>query len=64
VLAKVLDFFSAAHINVQEMENIVFEGAVAAVARINLESAPDEAVMERVRGASAEILEISWIGLA
>ncbi|HXS97338.1 MAG TPA: 3-phosphoglycerate dehydrogenase family protein [Candidatus Limnocylindrales bacterium] len=64
VLAKVLDVISAAHINVQEMENIVFEGAVAAVARINLESAPDEAVMERVRGASAEILEVSLIGLA
>src|SRR5262249_34279978 len=36
VLAGVLDAISAARINVQEMDNVVFEGAQAAVARINL----------------------------
>ena len=40
VLAGVLDAIKAEHINVQEMENIVFEGAAAAVARINLDNAP------------------------
>ena len=32
VLARVLDAISLARINVQEMENVVFEGAAAAVA--------------------------------
>ena len=43
VLAVVLDAIKAEHINVQEMENIVFEGAEAAVARINLDNAPSRA---------------------
>ena len=63
VLAGVLDVISAAHINVQEMENIMFEGAEAAVARINLETAPDDEVMALVRGSSPHILEASLIKL-
>lgn len=63
VLAGVLDVISAARINVQEMENIVFEGAVAAVARIDLESEPAESVMEKVRASSADIIEASLIAL-
>jgi D-3-phosphoglycerate dehydrogenase len=63
VLAGVLDAVSAAHINVQEMENVVFEGAEAAVARINLEREPDEALLQRIRGASEHILEIGLIRL-
>jgi D-3-phosphoglycerate dehydrogenase len=63
VLAGVLDAVSAAKINVQEMENIVFEGAEAAVARINLERLPDAALLNQIRTASAHILEISVIAL-
>jgi len=40
VLAGVLDAIKSEQINVQEMENIVFDGAAAAVARINLDNAP------------------------
>ena len=63
VLAGVLDAISGAKINVQEMENIVFEGAEAAVARINLERAPDDSLLAGIRGASEYILEISVIPL-
>lgn len=63
VLAGVLDAIRGAGINVQEMENIVFEGAEAAVARINLETAPDETLLGRIRAASDHILEVSVIGL-
>src|SRR5436853_761804 len=49
VLAQVLDAIKAEQINVQEMENIVFEGAEAAVARINLDKAPAAATPERLR---------------
>ena len=63
VLASVLDAISAAHINVQEMENIVFDGAQAAVARINLETEPAADVLEQIRASNANILEISLIRL-
>ena len=61
VLAGVLDAISAAHINVQEMENIIFEGAQAAVARIHLETQPDETLLQKIRGSSRHILEIALI---
>jgi D-3-phosphoglycerate dehydrogenase len=63
VLASVLDAISEAHINVQEMENIVFDGAQAAVARINLETEPVADVLEQIRASNANILEISLIRL-
>ncbi len=63
VLAGVLDAVSGARINVQEMENIVFEGAEAAVARINLDHAPDDDLLARIRAASEYILEVSVIAL-
>jgi D-3-phosphoglycerate dehydrogenase len=64
VLAQVLDAIRAAHINVQEMENIVFEGAEAAVARINLEAAPDASTLERLRAENADIIELDLLRLS
>jgi D-3-phosphoglycerate dehydrogenase / 2-oxoglutarate reductase len=61
VLASVLDAIRAASINVQEMENIVFEGAEAAVARINLEAAPPSDVLEQVKASNADIIELSLL---
>jgi D-3-phosphoglycerate dehydrogenase len=63
VLAGVLEAIKAEHINVQEMENIVFEGAAAAVARINLDNAPSEAVLNNIRSGSADIIELNLIQL-
>ena len=63
VLAGVLDAIKSEHINVQEMENIVFEGAAAAVARINLDNAPSEAILERIKTGSADIIELNLIRL-
>ena len=63
VLASVLDAISAARINVQEMENVVFEGAEAAVARINLETEPASEVLNQIRSSNPNILEISLIRL-
>jgi D-3-phosphoglycerate dehydrogenase len=63
VLASVLDAISEARINVQEMENIIFEGAEAAVARINLESEPGAEMLERIRTSNPDILEIGLIRL-
>jgi D-3-phosphoglycerate dehydrogenase len=61
VLASVLDRVRAESINVQEMENVIFEGSEAAVARINLESALPAGVLERLRADNADIIELSLL---
>ncbi|HEX8145065.1 MAG TPA: 3-phosphoglycerate dehydrogenase family protein [Pyrinomonadaceae bacterium] len=61
VLAHVLDAIRAAEINVQEMENIIFEGSEAAVARINLESEPPLETLERLRAENPAILELNLL---
>lgn len=63
VLAAVLEAIKSEQINVQEMENIVFEGAAAAVARINLDNAPSDALLNRIRSGSADIIELNLIQL-
>ncbi|HSK64119.1 MAG TPA: 3-phosphoglycerate dehydrogenase family protein [Pyrinomonadaceae bacterium] len=63
VLAGVLDAIKSEQINVQEMENIVFEGAAAAVARINLDNAPSDAILDRIRSGSTDIIELNLIQL-
>ena len=45
VLAHVFDLLRRDDINVQETENIIFEDAEAAVARINLDGAPSQALL-------------------
>ncbi len=61
VLAAVLDAIRAAHINVQEMENIIFEGAHAAVARINLDHAAPRETLDAMRAKNADILEVDLL---
>ena len=63
VLAGVLDAIKSEQINVQEMENIVFEGATAAVARINLDNAPSAGMLNKLRSESADIFELNLIQL-
>jgi D-3-phosphoglycerate dehydrogenase len=62
VLAGVFDGLKRAGINVQETENIVFEGAHAAVARIHTSSAPTAEVMQSIR-ADANVIEASVVTL-
>jgi D-3-phosphoglycerate dehydrogenase len=63
VLAAVLDTIKAEHINVQEMENIVFEGAEAAVARINLDNAPSANLLKGLQAENADIIELDLLRL-
>ena len=63
VLASVLDAIKGEHINVQEMENIVFEGAEAAVARINLDNAPSAELLDRLRTGNADVIELDLLAL-
>jgi D-3-phosphoglycerate dehydrogenase len=63
VLAHVFDCLRSRNLNVQETENIVFEGAQAAIARINLDGAPDQALLDAIRGGNADILELQLVRL-
>ncbi|MEP6570206.1 MAG: 3-phosphoglycerate dehydrogenase family protein [Acidobacteriota bacterium] len=64
VLAAVLDAIKSEHINVQEMENTVFEGAEAAVARINLDNAPSREILAGLRARNADIIELDLLELS
>jgi D-3-phosphoglycerate dehydrogenase len=63
VLAHVFHHLRQAHLNVQETENIVFEGAEAAVARVNLDGEPDAEVCSRIQGENADILDLQVVKL-
>jgi len=63
VLATVLEAIKSEHLNVQEMENIVFEGAEAAVARINLDNAPSREMLARLQQGNSNILELDLLKL-
>jgi len=63
VLAGVLEGIRAEQINVQEMENIVFEGAAAAVARINLDNAPTKETLNKLQASNADIIELDLLEL-
>jgi D-3-phosphoglycerate dehydrogenase / 2-oxoglutarate reductase len=63
VLAAVFDQIKSAGINVQETENIVFDGAKAAVARIHLGEQPSAAALEAIRRSSEDIVEVTLLPL-
>jgi D-3-phosphoglycerate dehydrogenase len=63
VLSAVFSQLKHAGINVQETENIVFEGAAAAVARIHLDDAPPQQVLDAMRADSPDIIELSVLKL-
>lgn len=63
VLAGVLGALRAAEINVQEMQNVVFEGAEAAVAHINIDREPPAELIERCRAENENIIEIDLVAL-
>jgi len=58
VLAHVFDHLRAGNLNVQETENVVFEGAEAAIARINLDREPPAALLATIAGGNQDILNL------
>ncbi len=63
VLAHVFEYLRVAQLNVQETENIIFEGAHAAVARINLDGAPSERALDAMQSGNADILDLQLVTL-
>jgi D-3-phosphoglycerate dehydrogenase len=60
VLAHVFDELRTGSLNVQETENVIFEGAEAAVARINLDGAPPASVLQAIQ-RHADILSLHLV---
>lgn len=63
VLAHVFSHLRQANLNVQETENIVFEGAQAAVARINLDGEPNASLCETIKSGNADVLDLQLVRL-
>jgi D-3-phosphoglycerate dehydrogenase / 2-oxoglutarate reductase len=63
VLAHVFSHLRHANLNVQETENIVFEGAEAAVARINLDGAPAADLCQTIKAEHADVLDLQLVTL-
>jgi D-3-phosphoglycerate dehydrogenase len=63
VLAHVFGHVRQDALNVQETENIVFEGAEAAVARINLDGEPSQALCSRIKAENTDIFDLQVVRL-
>ena len=58
VLAHVFEHLRATNLNVQETENIIFEGAEAAIARINLDGNPPADLLKTIEQGNQDILNL------
>lgn len=63
VLAHVFEKLKDAGLNVQQTENVVFEGAVAAIARIQVDQEPPAATLQAIQKGSPDVLELSVVKL-
>jgi len=61
VLAHVFAQLRGANLNVQETENVIFEGAEAAIARINLDAEPPPAVLQAIENGNEDILHLHLV---
>ena len=63
VLAHVFDRLRSGAINVQETENVIFEGAQAAVARINLDGQPPAGLLREIYSGNSDILDLRVVSI-
>jgi D-3-phosphoglycerate dehydrogenase len=62
VLAHVLEVLRRNDINVADMQNVIFDGAGGAVAKISLSSVPSQAVLAEIDSDSPHVLGLTWLG--
>ena len=58
VLAHVFGVLAGAEINVEEVENIIYHGAPATLARIHLDGVPTNGALDRIRGGNPDIISV------
>jgi D-3-phosphoglycerate dehydrogenase len=64
VLAHVFGSLRDAGINVQQTENVVFDGAEAAMARISVDREPPPETLQAIREGSKDILDLKVVSIA
>jgi D-3-phosphoglycerate dehydrogenase len=58
VLAHVFGVLAGAEINVEEVENIIYHGAQATLARIHLDGEPGNGALERIKSGNSDIISV------
>ncbi len=58
VLAHVFGVLAGADINVEEVENIIYHGAQATLARIHLDGVPTNGALDRIRSGNPDIISV------
>jgi D-3-phosphoglycerate dehydrogenase len=58
VLAHVFGVLAGGAINVEEVENIIYHGAQATLARIHLDGVPDAGALDRIRSGNQDIISV------
>ena len=58
VLAHVFAVLAGAAINVEEVENIIYHGAQATLARIHLDGQPNNGALDRIRTGNPDIISV------
>ena len=58
VLAHVFGVLAGAEINVEEVENIIYHGAQATLARIHLDGEPGNGALERIKSGNTDIISV------
>ncbi len=58
VLAHVFGVLAGAEINVEEVENIIYHGAQATLARIHLDGAPGNGALEKIKSGNEDIISV------
>ncbi len=58
VLAHVFGVLAGGEINVEEVENIIYHGAQATLARIHLDGVPTNGALDRIRSGNPDIISV------
>jgi D-3-phosphoglycerate dehydrogenase len=61
VLAFVMDQVRRSGINIEEVQNVVFEGAAAASCRIQLDAEPDADLLDSIKAGNTDIMGIELL---
>ncbi|MEI7906962.1 MAG: phosphoglycerate dehydrogenase, partial [Bacteroidota bacterium] len=63
VLANVFNDLKSVHINIQEVENLIFEGTLTASCTMKLVAKPSEATLSAISSRTSEVIQVQLVEL-
>jgi D-3-phosphoglycerate dehydrogenase / 2-oxoglutarate reductase len=63
VLANVMNVLKKGNINAEELENVIFDGKIAACCTIQLDNRPTDAMLQEIRDRKDEVIGVVLVGL-